>query len=401
MNSRVRPFLKVHYFLVISYGLASGVLFADTSVKSVVDQYAPTLRQVSQGTPIGTSTSLDGENGIIKGPNVASIRKLVLEHFNCIQPAVYPAWGGFWPPQKPAKVEDYSFWTEPLWSQAEWAKSHGLFVLHHGLLAPNYYFPAWWKETQYSAAELEFILEKYIRSVVATKNVDAWNLFNELLLGDGSYLPDGNGDWDNKWLGIGFEDDASGLTGAAQVNKTHPRFIRLALEYAAAHTDGKLELREGTTFQNPRKLDALYQLVLHIKNSNTPLHAVGIQAHLDYNGDYDFEAFKSNVKKFQQADVEFYITELDVGLPQGENPQTADWEKIEPLQADLYYRFIKAAREAEVSFISVWGISDALPGGWRGGERALLFNQNFVRKPSYHAVLQALIETTPADKPLP
>jgi GH35 family endo-1,4-beta-xylanase len=114
---------------------------------------------------------------------------------------------------------------------------------------------------------------------------------------------------------------------------------------------------------------------------------------LDYNGTYDFEAFKSTVAKFQKAGVVFYITELDVGLPKGEIPGAADWETIEPLQAEMFYQIIKAAREAGVSLISVWGITDALEGGWRGGERALLFDKNFKPKPSFEAVLRALIET--------
>lgn len=352
-----------------------------------------TLKQFSGKTHFGASTAWDGPNSIVQGPQAALNRQLILENFNCIQPAVYPARGGFWPPEKPPTANDYSFWTEPLTTQADWAKQHDLFVLHHGLLAPNYYFPDWWKSTRYPADELEVILKKYVTSVVSIKSVDAWNLFNELFHGNGTYFPDGDGDWDNKWLGLGMEPDRSGLSGEQQVNKTHPRFIRLALETAALHTTGKLELREGTTFETPRKLDALYQLVLHLKNSQTPLHAVGIQGHLDYNGAYDFAAFKSQVKRFREAGVEFYITELDVGLPKGENSQTADWETIEARQAEIYYQFIKAAREAEVSLISVWGITDTPAGGWRGGEKALLFDQNHRRKPTYEAVLKAFVET--------
>jgi len=351
-----------------------------------------TLRQAAGSTLMGTPTAFAGENGIIRGPNVALNRKRITEHFNCIQPAVFPAWGGFWPPREPASVKEYSFWTEPLSSQAEWAKENDLYVIHHGLFSPNYYFPEWWMSTSYSPSELELILRKYVQAVISIKGVDSWNMFNELFLGDGAYFPYGNGEWDNKWIGMGMEPDASGLTGVAKVNKEHPIFIRIALEHAAKFTNGKLELREGTTFENPRKLDALYQLVLHLKNVGAPIHAVGIQAHLDYSGTYDFDAFKSTVAKFQKEGVEFYITELDVGLPKAENPGSADWAKIEPLQAEKYYQIIKAAREAGVSLISVWGTTDTPEGVWRGGERALLLDKNFERKQTYEAVLRALME---------
>ncbi len=360
---------------------------------------ARTLKQVADGTLMAVSTAWEGKNGIVKGPHVALNRKLIMEHFNCIQPAVYPAWGGFWSTKQPSTIDDFIFWTEPLSTQANWAKQHDLYVLHHVLLAPNYYYPEWWKTSDYSPDELEVILKTYIKTVVSIKNVDAWNLFNELFLGNGRYFGDWeNNKWGNQWVGMGMEPDESGLKGAERVNKEHPRFIRIALETAAAHTEGKLELREGTTFKNPRKLDAMYQLVLHLKNVNTPLDAVGIQAHLDYNGDYDFEPFKTQVERFRKAGVEFYVTELDVGLPKepkGRQPNTADadWKTIEPMQAEVYYRFIKAAREAGVSLISVWGMTDAPSGSWRGGERALLFDENYERKPTYDAVLQAVQET--------
>ncbi len=386
--------------IILSVLLGLGIYTASASDSAESanpeDSNARTLKQLSGGYHVGVSTSYDGINGIVKGPNVALNRKLIIENFNCIQPAVYPAWGGFWPVNKPQTIDDYSFFTEPLSSQADWAKKHGLYVLHHVLLAPNYYYPKWWEMTEYSPDELEIILKRYVKSIISTKNVDAWNLFNELFLGNGQYFGDWeNNEWGNKWVGMGMEPDASGLRGAEQVNKEHPRFIRIALETAAAHTEGKLELREGTTFNNPKKLDAMYQLVLHLKHSGSPLDAVGIQAHLDYNNDYDVELLKSQVERFRKAGVEFYVTELDVGLPKGKKPETADWGKVEPLQVDVYYRFIKAARDAGVSLISVWGIADAPKEGWRGGERALLFDSNHARKPTYDAILRALMETAP------
>jgi endo-1,4-beta-xylanase len=375
---RFQPYIAI--FFTASFGL-----YAET---------AQTLRQEAGKTLIATSTGFEGKNGIIQGLRVEANRKHIAKHFNCIQPAVYPAWGGFWPSQKPTSVEDYSFWTEPLSTQADWAHENGLYVIHHGLLSPNYYFPKWWRWVSYSPAELEIILKKYVQAVVSVKNVDSWNMFNELFSGDGSYFPNGAGEWDNKWLGMGMEPDASGLVGTARVNEKHPKFIRIALEHAVTFTNGKLELREGTTFENPRKLDALYQLVLHLRNSGAPLHAVGIQGHLDYCGQYDFDAFKSVVAKFRKAGIDFYITELDVGLPKGENPETADWAKIQPLQAEMYYRIIRAAREAGVSLISVWGLTDAERGDWRGGERALLFDEEYSIKPSYEEVLRGLRDTS-------
>jgi GH35 family endo-1,4-beta-xylanase len=356
------------------------------------------LKDLAGDTVVCVSTAYGGDNGIMEGPNAERNRNLIAEHFNGIQPAFYPAWGGFWPAEKPASVEEFSFGTGPLAAQAAWAEGRGLFVLHHVLLAPNYYYPDWWRTTDYSPVELEAILKSCIRAVVPVEHVDAWNLINELFLGDGSYFPDGSGEWDNQWLGLGMEEDVSGLTGTEKINAAHPRFIRMALEQAAAHTRGKLEIREGTTFKHPRKLAALYQLALHLKKSGAPLDAVGIQGHLNYDADYDFEAFKRQITRFRAAGVDVYITELDVGLPKGKDPKTADWNRIEPLQAKMYYDVVRAAREAGVSLISVWGLKDASPGGWRGGERALLFDQSLSPKPTYDSFAKALMDTA---KPRP
>jgi GH35 family endo-1,4-beta-xylanase len=350
----------------------------------------PSLRQVSGDMIISVATSWSGEWGIMHGPNVSRNRKLILKHFNGIQPAVYATWGGFWPQEAPVDAASFRFWTEPLASQAVWAKQHGLHVLHHGILAPNYYFPEWWKTSDYPPEEMELILKRYVEAVVSVPNVDAWNMFNEMFLGDGRYFPDGPGDWDNRWVGLGMEPDASGLTGDAKVNPEHPRFIRLALEHAGSLTDGVLELREGTTFQNPRKLDAMVQLVLHLKNKGVHLDAVGLQGHLDAGEEIDLKRFRRNVERFRQAGVDVYITELDVGLPKGVDPSTVDWSEVGPRQAEAYSQIVRAAREASVSLISVWGLMDTEDGGWRSGERALLLDPDGGTKPAYHAVRKAL-----------
>lgn len=376
---------------LISLSLCAG----EKSLCQAPSPDALTLKDQAGSLLFATSTGYDGPGGIIKGPNVEQNRRSILQHFNTIQPAVYPAWGGFWPPEKPERVEDFTFWTEPLAAQANWAAAHDLRVIHHSLFAPNYYFPDWWRSSDYSPEELEIILKQFVEAVVSVEHVDVFNLFNELFLGDGSYFPNGDGEWDNKWLGLGMEPDASGLTGDARVNEAHPRFIRIALEHAAAHTTAKLELREGTTFQNPRKLDALYQLVLHLQKSGAPIHALGIQGHLDYNEQVDFNAFHQNVGRFRDRGLEFYITELDVGLPRGEDPDRVDWTRVEPAQAEMYYKIVTAARKASVDLISVWGLRDTPKGGWRGGERALLFDGDFQKKASYHGVLRALSEPHP------
>lgn len=388
------------------------------------------LKDYAGDTLIATSVHGHGDHGVLTGDNVGLNRAKTLEHMNCAQAVVFAAWphaGGIWPADKPATLGEFVFQTKTLDELVEWAQSNNLPVAHHLLLGPNFYMPEWFATAGYSADDLDTLLAAYFQAALNSngngQKVRSWNIVNEVFQTDnsGAYRSAGEGKWDSQWMKMGYEPDRSGLTGDAKVNDSHPVFIRKAFEYAARHTDGKLEIRDykiefsdapvnedGVTRIEPnRKAMAFYQLAKHLVNSGVPIGAVGFQMHLSYGSDhyyreYDFDDFAANVRRFKDLGLEVYIAELDVGLHWDEGHEVggirepnekADFERLAAEQPKTYYGAVRAARRGGADMISTWGLIDGTMENWRKGEKALLLDERGQRKRAYQAVLRALYDT--------
>jgi endo-1,4-beta-xylanase len=347
----------------------------------------------------------------------------VLEHFNCVQPAVYAAWGGFWPENKPANIASLTFNTQKFDTIVNWAKSRNLTVVHYMMIGHNFYHPQWFKESNYSPEELDSLMHNYVKAVITSNSngtkIDVFNLINEVVSDSQTpaYRKDGNEDSDCKWMEMGMEPDKSGLSGSNKVVLEHPVFIGKFFKYAAKYTDKKLEIRDyavelsyvgDSGYGKNAKQNLLYQLVAHLKNSGVKVDAVGFQAHFNagtdnYHKPYDYNDLKSSINKFKALGLDVYLTELDVGLVWDDTvdagggtrvPKSVfDWINFEKVQATSYYNFIKSAREAGVPLISTWGIRDGSMANWRKDQRAWMLRQDYSRKPAYEGFLQALKET--------
>ena len=121
--------------------------------------------------------------------------------------------------------------------------------------------------------------------------------------------------------------------------------------------------------------------------------AVGFQGHLQVNRSYDWDSIKKNIRRFKDLGLEVYIAELDVSMGM-------EWKKGDPfpkdyeqLQAERFYGIVKAAREAGVHRIDVWGLSEAVNQYWLVGQQARLFDEQFQPRATYQAVLKALYDT--------
>jgi GH35 family endo-1,4-beta-xylanase len=221
--------------------------------------------------------------------------------------------------------------------------------------------------------------------------VDSWNVINELFEDDGTYRKN------ILWLRMGFETDNSNLVGESKINDKHPLFIRKAFNYCRAKTNKKLELRDfGIESNNPsfsgyKKHRAIYQLLSHMKNSNIPIDAIGIQGHLVI-GNTDLlcqnNAFKDVVAKFKALNINVYITELDI------RTDGKTWnDALAQTQKENYYIFVKQAIEGGANKIDFWGIQDGADPGWFPTEQPLLWTKTLEKKSAYFGVKQALIDT--------
>ena len=359
------------------------------------------------------TTQVRGERNkaILRGTEADKNREFVLKNYTGIQPSIYPAWdGGFWPKKKPNSLKEFKIETKYFDELVNWGIENEFHIMHHCLIFPNKYFPSWFSKTNYSANELELIIEKFISEVLNSNNnknkVDVFNLINEIFaMGkSGNYRVDGNKKEDCKWMGMGFEKDMSGLEGNEKINDSHPIFVRKVFDVASKLTDAKLEIRDFNIAFGGKKADGMYQLIKHLKNTGVRVDAVGFQCHLNAGINYNYENLRKNILRFIDLGVEVYITELDVGLNlwgQGGNHKKvsdviktdSDWQWFFEEQNKIYYNLVKTAKESGVKIISDWGFRDDIPyGGWRKDQKAWMVNKDYSRKRAYYAVLKALYD---------
>ena len=255
--------------------------------------------------------------------------------------------------------------------------------------------PDWLKEGTFSEDELINMMEQYIKGAIQSNGnrdkIDAWSVVNEAIFVTGPYIYRAS-----KFSNIGGEPDQSGLTGEDRVLETHPKYIRLAFEFARKYAgpDAKLELRDNNCEFSGRKHDKpLYQLAKHLKNVGAPVDVISFQTHLNTDTNYDWEDFKNQIKKYRDLGYGVYISELDIG-----NDGT---EAGRQKQREVAYNVVRAAREAGASLVNCWGTRDGEMGNYREGEFALYFESrgegtDFFPKPSYYGVQQALLDTQDA-----
>jgi len=138
-----------------------------------------------------------------------------------------------------------------------------------------------------------------------------------------------------------------------------------------------------------KKADAIYAMAKDFKERGVPLDGIGFQAHLimQMNNAGALDSIEKNFDRFAKLGLDIEITELDIRTPNG----SADMLKE---QAEFYGKFVALCRRnPRVKLIQTWGISDKhswIPRAFRGFGWALLWDENYQKKPAYHAVLAAL-----------
>jgi endo-1,4-beta-xylanase len=151
---------------------------------------------------------------------------------------------------------------------------------------------------------------------------------------------------------------------------------------------------------------SMLKAIDYLKSRNVPVHALGIQAHLNADGfarDFhpaDYRAFLADVAA---RGLSIFITEMDVqddGLP-------ADIPTRDAAVADVYARYLSVAlREPAVKVVLNFGLSDRYtwlqedyPREDGAARRPLPFDEDLRPKPAYTAILRAF-QHAPARRPL-
>jgi endo-1,4-beta-xylanase len=317
-------------------------------------------------------------NGILIGAAVNPARftealyaATLAREFNMVEPENAMKWGAIRPNR-----ESFNF--KPGDLVVEFGKSHSMKVRGHCLLWHKYN-PAWLAKGQFTADQLSEMLKEHITTVMRhyVGQVFAWDVVNEAF--------DARGGMEQS---LWYDQPGIGLSG----KKT--AYIEQAFRWARAADPGALLFYNDYDTENLNpKSDAVYAMVKDFRGRGVPIDGVGIQAHLNLNKD-EVSSLAANIARLTSLGVQVHITELDVGLPLGANAILLNQTDL-TRQADIYRLVARACiHQRGCSAIQTWGFTDKyswIPGFTRGAKGlALPFDQSYMAKPAYAALLKVL-----------
>lgn len=254
------------------------------------------------------------------------------------------------------------------------AKSHSMKVRGHTLVwhGDN---PAWLTNGNYSAPEMNAIVQDHITQVVQHfgSGVFAWDVVNEAFNDDGSMRSTIFYDQP----GIGFAGQ-----GTAYVEQT----LRWA---SAANPATKLFYNDYNAEVINAKSDAILAMATDFKNRGVPLHGIGFQMHVDLGFDNagTLQSFASNLQRFAALGLELHITELDIRVLSNDANTLSQ-------QASLYGKIVSACvQQPACKMVQTWGFTDKyswIPDFFPGYGWALPFDDAYRKKPAYTAIYVAL-----------
>jgi endo-1,4-beta-xylanase len=221
------------------------------------------------------------------------------------------------------------------------ARNHGMEVRGHTLV---WYMslPPWFEDTVNRNNAKDF-LEKHIKTVVGRYRgqMHSWDVVNEAIEPRDKH-PDGLRK--TPWLEFLGED-----------------YIDLAFRFAH-ETDPKAMLvynDYGLVYDTPEdetKRNAVIKLLKRLKSQGTPIHALGLQAHLDGSeNNFNPQILKDFLAQVADLNLKILITELDVkdkDLPR-------NIEIRDRIVAKAYSDYLKVVLEQPaVIAVLTWGLND-------------------------------------------
>ncbi len=263
----------------------------------------------------------------------------------------------------------------------DFASKHGLPVRGHTLVW-NDNVPQWIKSL--STLDAGYHMDAHIETVLERfrGRAYAWDVVNEPIA-----------PWDRLPGNL-----RAGPYLAAYGEDYIARSFRLARHFDPA---AKLVLNEAFT-ETADDLGQAFRasflnLVRRLKDRGAPIDAIGLQCHLKSGKPYDFPRFCAFVEQLAVLDFDIHITELDVDDSAYPRDLTARDLRV----AALYRDFLTAVLPIPaVKVLTFWQLADHTswlyysdvekrPSAERR-PRPLPFDQNFIRKPAWSAIADAL-----------
>ena len=302
---------------------------------------------------------------------ISPLKDILLTEFTCIEAENAMKFGPIHP-RRGSGDDAYDFSGAD--KLAAFAKEHRLKLRGHTLVWHNQNAP-WVVSGGLSPEELASALDQHIDKVVGRYRgrISAWDVVNEAFQDDGTMRH-------SVWY------DRPGIGLAGQGTAYLERAFRRARR---ADPKAKLYYNDYGAETQGAKANAIYAMAKDFRARKVPLDGIGFQAHLimEMNTPEALESVEKNFDRFAKLGLEISITELDIRVPDG-SPATL------AAQADFYRKFVSICRrQPRCKLIQTWGISDReswIPRAFRGMGWALLWDENYQKKPAYDAVLEAL-----------
>ena len=327
--------------------------------------------------------------GIIYGATVTrgqveespDMRRIVSEEMAMIVPGYEFKWSGHQPGPDRFDFTNADYLMRYAAENGKQVRGHAL-VWHEAL-------PPWFAGLRLDAAAMRQLLTLHLNTVVNryAGRIHSWDVVNEPVE-----------PWDKR---------PDGLRDTPFLRALGPDYIDLAFRLAAAADPrARLVLNEYgvemATEEHERRRRALLALLENMKRRGVPIHAVGIQAHLQAaDVRFDPALFRRFLRDIASLGLDCYITEMDVtdrGLP-------PDLETRDRRVAQTYRRFLDAAlAEPCVKMLILWGISDRYT--WMNDSRFARredgqpvrphpYDAEFRRKPAWYAIAEAFDAAPP------
>jgi endo-1,4-beta-xylanase len=209
----------------------------------------------------------------------------------------------------------------------------------------------------------------------------------------------------------GEDKDANGFwTEEPWYQTIGPTFAEKAFKLAHRYDPGAVLLINEFGFETGpdavARRRSMLRAIDHLKSKNAPVHALGIQAHLNAEGfrrNFDAAAYRTFLKDVAARGLSIFITEMDVQ----DDGLDADIPSRDAAVADVYARYLSVAlQEPAVKVVLNFGLSDRYtwlqedyPREDGAARRPLPFDEDLRPKPAYTAILRAF-QNAPARRPL-
>ncbi|HEV8559844.1 MAG TPA: endo-1,4-beta-xylanase [Actinophytocola sp.] len=228
-------------------------------------------------------------------------------------------------------------------------------------------------------ADLRTTMRNHISALVThyQGQLSAWDVVNEPLAADGSLRPSF---WLQK-LGPGYVAEAFRAARAADPN------VKLYRGELGAEGIGA-------------KSDGLYLLVQSLLQQGVPIDGVGFQAHVAIQLPFP-SGMRQNLQRFADLGLDVAVTELEVRMPLP--PDSAKFATQATVYRDVVNACLVVTRCVGVTVRNYTDKYSFVPVTFPNEGSSSLADQNFVRKPAYAAVRDALaagpVDTIPPTVP--